>query len=112
MDRDTGLISEKTEALYAELNERAEAATNSYFVTGDFLQYIYSAPVTKNHQNIRSRCFPSQIFFNDINHGYRAAILKKNSLWLLPFYMAAIVSYLLKDRKTKNEVVNFRKHPV
>ena len=27
--------------------------------------------------------FPSQIFFNDINHGYRAAMLKKNSLWLL-----------------------------
>ena len=22
--------------------------------------------------------FPSQIFFNDINHGYRAAILKNN----------------------------------
>ena len=35
--------------------------------------------------------FPSQILFNDINHDYRAAILKKNSLWLLPFYMA--VSY-------------------
>ena len=31
--------------------------------------------------------FPSQIFFNDINHGYRAAILKKNYMWLLPFYM-------------------------
>ena len=55
--------------------------------------------------------FPSQIFFNDINHGYRAAILKKSSLWLLPSYIAvatscyyekvcrtmgtAIVSYLL-----------------
>ena len=38
----TGLISEKTEALYAGLNERGEAATSSYSVTGDFLQYIYS----------------------------------------------------------------------
>ena len=36
----TGLISEKTEVLYAELNERAEAATGSYSVTGDSLQYI------------------------------------------------------------------------
>ena len=40
----TGLISEKTEALYvllyAVLNKRAEAATSSYSVTGDFL-YIY-----------------------------------------------------------------------
>ena len=38
----TGLISEKPEVLYAELNERAEAATGSYSVTGDSLQYIYS----------------------------------------------------------------------
>ena len=51
----TRLISEKTEVLYAELNERAEAATGSYSVTGDFLQYIYSVPVTRNHRNIRSR---------------------------------------------------------
>ena len=50
--RSTGVISEKTEALYAELNQRAEAATSSYSVAGDFLQYIYSAPVTKNPQNI------------------------------------------------------------
>ena len=56
--------------------------------------------------------FPSPIFFNDINHGYRAAIPKRNSLWLLPLFMAlatyccyakvsrtmltAIVLYLLK----------------
>ena len=33
-----GLISEKTEILNAKLNEKAEAATGSYSVTGDFLQ--------------------------------------------------------------------------
>ena len=32
----TGLISEKTEALYAELNERAEAAISSYSAPDDF----------------------------------------------------------------------------
>ena len=32
--------------------------------------------------------FSSQIFFNNINSGYRAVILKKNYLWLLPFDMA------------------------
>ena len=52
----------------------------------------YSVLVVKNRQKIRSRClvheFPSQKCFNDINHGYRGAILKKNSWWLLPFYMA------------------------
>ena len=56
--------------------------------------------------------FASHIFFNDIDQGYRTAILKKNPLWLHPIYMAvttscyyekvhrtmrtAIVSYLLK----------------
>ena len=55
--------------------------------------------------------FPSQIFDN-INHGHRAASLKKNSLWMLPLYIAvatqfyyekvhrtmrtAIISYYLK----------------
>ena len=31
----TGLISEKTDVLYAELNEKAEGATGSYSVTDD-----------------------------------------------------------------------------
>ena len=61
-----GLISEKTEVLYAELNERAEAATGSYSVTDDSLQYIYSVPVTKNHRNIRSRCLVYEYSFTDI----------------------------------------------
>ena len=38
----TELISEKAEVLFTDLNERAEAATGSYSVTGDSLQYIYS----------------------------------------------------------------------
>ena len=48
----TGLISEKMKVLYTKLNERAEAATGSYSVTDDSLQYIYSVSVTKNHRNI------------------------------------------------------------
>ena len=50
--------------------------------------------------------FPSQIFFNDINHGYRAAILKKNYLWLLPFYMV-VVTYFFdeKVRRTMRTVI-------
>ena len=76
-----GLISEKTEVLYVELTERAEVATGSYSVTGDSLQHIYSVPVSKNHHNIRSRCLVHEFsftdIFSDINHGYRAAILKR-----------------------------------
>ena len=62
----TGLISKKAEVFFAELNERAEAATVSYSVTGDSLQYIYSVPVTKNHRNIRSRCLVHKFSFTDI----------------------------------------------
>ena len=40
--------------------------------------------------------FASQTFFNNINHGYRAAILKKNSLRLLPFYMVWLLISIMK----------------
>ena len=44
---------------------------------------------------------PSQMFFNDINHDYRAAIVKKSYLWLLAFYMAlATYFYYEKVRRT------------
>ena len=44
-----GLLSEETEALNAELNERAEAATSCYSAAADFLQYIYSMLVAQYH---------------------------------------------------------------
>ena len=43
-----GLIFERTEALYTELNERAEAASSRYSATCDFLQFIYFVLVAKN----------------------------------------------------------------
>ena len=50
--------------------------------------------------------FPSHIFFNDINHGYKAAILKKNSLWLLPFYMVVVTYfYYEKVRRTMRTAI-------
>ena len=72
-------------------NKRAEATTSGYSATGEFLQYIYSVLVAKNHQKIELRFinFPQQIFFNEINHGYRAT-----------FYMAvATYCYYEKVRK-------------
>ena len=62
----TELVSEKTETSFAELNERVEAAISSYSATGEFLQYIYSMLVDKNHQTIRSRCLAHEFFFTDI----------------------------------------------
>ena len=100
-----------------------ETATSSYSATGKFLQYIYSMLAAKNHQKIQSRCLVQEFSFtdisNDISHDYKAALLKKNSLRLLSFYMdvsfycyyvsfycyyekvrrtmrTAVVSYLLK----------------
>ena len=51
------------DVLYAELNKRAEAATGSYSVKGSSSQYIYSVPVSKNHQNIQSRCLVYEFSF-------------------------------------------------
>ena len=47
-----------------------------------------------------------QIFFNDINHGYRGAILKKSSLWLLLSYIAvATYCYCEKVRRTMRTAI-------
>ena len=61
-----GLLSEKSEALHAELNERAEAATSSYSAEVKFLQYIYSVLVAKNHYKIRLRYSVYEFSFTDI----------------------------------------------
>ena len=52
--------------------------------------------------------FSSQMFFNDINYGYRADILKKSSLWLLPSYMAVVIYYSYEKvrRKTRTGIVS------
>ena len=65
----TGLISDKTEAFYVELNEKAEAATSSYSAPDYFSQYVYSVLVAKNQKKIRSRCLVYEFSFRDINHG-------------------------------------------
>ena len=55
--------------------------------------------------------FPSHIFFNDINHGYRAVILKKNSLRLLPFYMV-VATYFYYEKGAQNDALcNYIKPP-
>ena len=50
--------------------------------------------------------FPVRDIFNDINHYYRTAIMNKNSLWLLPFYMAmANYFYYEKVRRTMRTAI-------
>ena len=101
----TGLLSEKTGALYAEFNEIAEAAIISYYPTGDFLiciiLFLWPRIIRRSYQGVQFINFQSQVFLNDINHGCRAAIMKKNYLWLRPFYMSvASYCYYEKVRRT------------
>ena len=70
--------------VYAELNETVEAATSSYSVTGEFLRYVYSVLVAKNHHNIRSKCLVdafsfTDIFLNSILYGFGFLSLLWNS---------------------------------
>ena len=72
-------------------------------------------PLTDNHQNIRSKCLVREFsladheFINDINHGYRGAVLKKNLLWLLPFYtaMATYIYYEKVRRAMRTAVASY-----
>ena len=98
--------------MYAELNKGVVAATSCYFAKDDFLKYIYSVLAVKNHQMIRSSLIHEFSFadiFNDINHDYRTGVLKKNSFWLLPFYVTvATYCYCEKVRRTmRNAVVSY-----
>ena len=57
-----------------------------------FILCLWLRIIRRSDQGVQFINFPSQIFFNDINHGQKASLLKKNYLWLLPFYMA-VASY-------------------
>ena len=66
--------------------------------------------VAKNHQKIQSRCLVHEFSFtdisNDISYDYKAALLKKNSLWLLSFYMdVSLYCYYEKVRRTMRTAV-------
>ena len=80
------------------------AASSSSSATGEFLQFIHSVLLAKNHQKIQSKCLVHEFFFTDIfidtNHGYKAALLKKNTFWLLPFYVAVAYCCCEKVRRT------------
>ena len=64
-----------------------------------FILYLQIRIIRRSDQGVQFMNFPSQIFFNDI--GYKAALLKKNSLWPLSIYMhVASNCYYEKGRRT------------
>ena len=62
-----------------------------------FIRCLWLRIIKRSDYGVQFMNFPSQISFNDINHGYRAAILKKSYLWLLPFYMAVATNCYYKN---------------
>ena len=65
---------------------------------------------TRNRERNQSRCLVYEIsfteIFNVINHGYRAAISKENSSWLLPFYMAVATYFYYEEvHRTMRSVI-------
>ena len=66
-----------------------------------FILYLQIRIIRRSDQGVQLMNFPSQIFFNDINHDHKAALLKKNSLWLLSIYInVASYCYYEKGRRT------------
>ena len=61
-----GQLLKKRKLWICRSYEIVEAAASSYSETGEFLRYIYSVLVAKNHQNIRSKCLADEFSFTDI----------------------------------------------
>ena len=64
-----------------------------------FILCLWLRSIRRSNQGVWFINFLSQIFFNDVNHRYRAAILKKSYLWLLPFYMA-VTTYCYYEKES------------
>ena len=71
-----------------------------------FILCLWLRIIVSSDQGVQFMNFHLQIFFNNINHGYRAAIIEKMYPWLLPFYMAgATYCYCEKLRRTMRTVI-------
>ena len=72
-----------------------------YLLVSQCIKLIRSSDQNhQNHHKFWSRCvvheFSFTNFSNSINHGYRETTLKKNYLWLLPFFIA-VAAYCYYD---------------
>ena len=84
-----------------------KAATSSYSATSffaiEFLQYIYSVLVAKNHQKIQSRCLVHEFSFTDIFFWFRfiwlwlfIAIMKRCAeRYVLKLYCTSLSIFIL-----------------
>ena len=109
----------KEEAFYAQLDKRGEGVISPVVILQQSIFYnlfilcLWLKIIRRSDQSVYFMKFSSHIFFNDINHGCRAAVLQKNYLWLLPLYIAvaekvrrtirtAVILYLLNCCNSEN----------
>ena len=103
--------------VYAELNETVEATSSSYSATGEFLRYIYSVLVAKDHENIQSRCLVhgfsfTDIFSNSILYGCGFLLILQCALQvyrtsLSIFILFQLQSWIILKVRTKFLLRNF-----
>ena len=98
-NRGTKLISEKKKFCKPNLTKEQKQSPMTTSQQTIFLPCIYSVLVPKNPQKFRLRCLVQEFsftdIFNDINHGYRAAILKKKNVATSVFNGCGYYSILL-----------------
>ena len=106
-----GLISEKIESLVSKAYQKS-GSSQQYLSATDDSQPCYCVLAAMTHQKFQSKFlvheFPFTDIFSDINHDYRAAILNRNSLWLLSFFMdVATYFYPEKVRRGRYNVTTY-----
>ena len=82
----------KSSKMLQKLNQRDCYYLNSWFHFFFFFFFVAFKTDTSHIQFAKVNFFTPDIL-NDINHGYRAAILKGNYSWLLPFYIAPATQF-------------------
>ena len=76
----TRLLSEKTEALHAELCMKEQKQPSVVILQQSIfcnlaIRYLWLTVIRRSNKGVYFMNFPSQIIFNSIKFGYRAAIL-------------------------------------
>ena len=95
------LVAEKTRKFCKQNLTKERKQPPEVFVLYIFILCLWLRIIVSSDQGVQFMNFHSHIFFNEINHGYRAAILKNNSLCLLPsFTVVATYCYYEKVRRT------------
>ena len=85
-----------TQNLTKERKQRPVVVMEQAILYSIFILCLCLRIIGTSNQDAQFMNFPLHISFNDISNGYRVAILKKNYLWLLPFYTVWLLISIMK----------------